>query len=39
MPVLSQAVPGDGQELLAVKGFSPLSDAVEDIDEAETQAA
>jgi len=30
---------GDGQELLAVKGFSPLSDAVEDIDESETEAA
>jgi ribosome modulation factor/uncharacterized protein (UPF0335 family) len=34
---------GDGQELLAVKGFSPLSDAAEeavgDIDEEETQAA
>jgi ribosome modulation factor len=30
---------GEGQELLAVKGFSPLSDAVEDIDENETEAA
>lgn len=30
---------GDGQELIAVKGFKPLSDAIEDIDEAETEAA